>query len=184
MSLFHGHKQELNQNIWNKVFKIVPKWNLWNTAFEKFEVKWSIEIDHMISNFLKVVFQKVYLVYSWALCSIWPLLKSGSSIRNAAVVYPRLPQTSEMKRFATIAKCQKSFALVTKLSILDMCGNPEYAFGVRNFFLEYYKITCLMNLILLCLRFVRKGLKLYTFKSFFLIAVKHHCSEICMFYRS
>ena len=48
----------------NQRFQEWSKQNLWKTAFEKFEVKWSDKRDHIISNFLKTVIHKFYLVQS------------------------------------------------------------------------------------------------------------------------
>ena len=45
----------------------IQKWaeqNLWKTAFRKFKVIGSAWTDHTISNFLKVVSHKFYLVHS------------------------------------------------------------------------------------------------------------------------
>ena len=52
------------------------KQNSWKTAFKKLH-----QIDHLPSNFLKVVFQKFYLIHSWILCLKFPL-----PILNALVV--------------------------------------------------------------------------------------------------
>ena len=46
-----------------------PRKDLWKTVFKKFEVMWSVT-DHIISNFLKAVFHKFYLVHSWIHCLI------------------------------------------------------------------------------------------------------------------
>ena len=36
------------------------KQNLWNTAFKKFGLIWSVLTDHSTPNFLKAVFLKLY----------------------------------------------------------------------------------------------------------------------------
>ena len=43
------------------------KYSIWTklkTALKEFEVIWSAKVDHIISNFLKTVFLKFYLVHS------------------------------------------------------------------------------------------------------------------------
>ena len=38
---------------------------MWKIAFKKLDVIWSAKSDYAISNFLKAVFHKFYLVHSW-----------------------------------------------------------------------------------------------------------------------
>ena len=41
---------------------------MWKTAFKKFEVRWSVQADHVTSHFLMAVFHTFYLVHFLILC--------------------------------------------------------------------------------------------------------------------
>ena len=58
-----------------KVFKNGPSKICGRQPFKKFEVLWSASADHITSDFLKAVFHKFYLVYSWI---HWP--KNNSNL--------------------------------------------------------------------------------------------------------
>ena len=54
-----------------QIIQAWTKWNLWKTAFIKFEVIWSALAHQITSNFLKAVFHKFQLVHPWILTPIF-----------------------------------------------------------------------------------------------------------------
>ena len=44
-----------------------------------------------------------------------------------------LPQTSKMESFATVVNGWTPLTIVAKLSILDVCGGPDYASGLEGY---------------------------------------------------
>ena len=64
-----------------------------------------LDAEHTLSNFLKVVFNKFYLLDSWILCSIW-LWVILSSVRRRDV-YSDPCQTSVMELFAKVINGSK-----------------------------------------------------------------------------
>ena len=65
------------------MLKNILNWEAWRKEFENFcktgRLHALTKKTISLSNFLKAVFQKFYLVHSWILCPIWPYKDTGKN---------------------------------------------------------------------------------------------------------
>ena len=100
------------------------KQNLWKTAFKKFERIWSAWADNILSNFLKAVFHKFYLVHSGILCPKWSMIANPYKYKQLLFSSPVNLSTAFSMKIDTYLWLSPKFADVQKVSF----SNPYLKF--------------------------------------------------------
>ena len=78
------------------------KYNLWNTAFKKLELIWSVKTDHITLNFLKAAFHNFYLAQSWIPCLNHSVLLDFSPTKfKSKIMSPLFASFTEISHFGS-----------------------------------------------------------------------------------
>ena len=110
------------------------RWNLWKTAFKKFEVMWSASRPYHFKIFKGCLPQMLlgsFLNTMTQMC----LTTTTIYIKLGGVF--RTPQKFQMESFAVKVNGCKSLSIVSKLSILMFCWGPCYVTGVTWLFFNF-----------------------------------------------